>query len=106
MTYRLNIALAVALTFAPAAALACAACSCGNPVLTSMGTEPPLANRVRLATTVRAWTLTEGMQGNGGNTLRELRLDLLASWAPTARISMTLALPVQARELIWDTLAR
>jgi hypothetical protein len=98
--------LVLALLCAPAAALACAACACGNPVLTSMGTEPPLANRVRLATTVRAWTLTEGVTGMGSNTLRELRLDLLASWAPTARFSMTLALPVQAREVIWDTLAR
>jgi hypothetical protein len=67
----------------PARALACAACACGNPVLTSMGTEPPLANRVRLATSLRAWTLDEGVRGVDGSTIRELRMDLLASYAPT-----------------------
>lgn len=85
----------------PAAAWACASCACGSPVLTSMGTEPPLAGRVRLATAVRAWSETEA-----ATQLRELRFDLLASWAPTERFTVFAALPLIAREVTPPTLAR
>jgi hypothetical protein len=96
----------MALALMPHPAEACASCACGNPVLTSMGTEPPLAHRVRLATSLRAWTQTESLAGAEELTIRELRLDLLGSWSPTARFSVMLALPVQLREVTDATLAR
>ncbi|MBK7857828.1 MAG: transporter [Archangiaceae bacterium] len=99
--------LLVVLFFAaPAAAWACASCGCGNPVLTSMGTEPPLSGRVRLATSVRAWSETEGQSRLDTATLRELRFDLLASWSPSERWTVLAALPLQLRELTPSTLAR
>src|SRR5690349_11469056 len=85
--------------------LGCASCGCGNPVLTSMGTEPPLASRVRLATALRAWSESEGT-GLDANELRELRFDLLASWALSARWTVQIAVPLQLREVSWATLAR
>ncbi len=85
----------------PSAAYACAGCACGNPVLTSMGTEQPLSGRVRLATVARAWSDTEASA-----QVRELRFDLLASWSPSERWTVYAALPLQLRELTPATLAR
>jgi hypothetical protein len=80
---------------------ACSSCACGNPVITSMGTEPPLSGRVRLATAVRAWSESEA-----STQLRELRFDLLASWSPSERFTIFAALPLVAREVTPATLAR
>lgn len=94
----LGAALAITL---PVSAWACSACACGNPTLTSMGTEPPLAGRVRLATSMRAWSESETTQ-----QLRELRFDLLASWSFSQRWSVFAAVPLQLREVTTNTLAK
>ena len=101
------LVLSAAMALAPGDALAsCTACACGNPVLTSMGTEPPLAGRVRLSTSAVAWQQDEGTRGVDARRVSELRMDVSGSWAPTERWSFLLAMPLQLREVSYDTLAR
>jgi hypothetical protein len=88
--------VAALLLVAPAA-LACATCACGDPTLTSMGTEQPFAGRLRLATTVRAWGMTTGQDALDAVTLRELRVDVAASYAPLRWLFLSASLPLQAR---------
>ncbi len=84
--------LAVAL-FAPAAAATCPMCTTANPALTTIGADRPYANRVRLAATVRAWE-----QQLDTSLVRELRMDLTATWSPVSRFTLLLNVPLQARE--------
>ncbi len=79
------------------AAFACATCACGDPTLTTMGTEQPFAGRLRLATTVRAWGMTMGEPTLDAVTLRELRMDVAASYAPLPWLFLSATLPLQAR---------
>ncbi len=93
----LRAAVAV-ICFAAAAAEACPTCSCANPALTSLGADQPFAGRLRLASTLRAWAQVEGAARVDQTVLRELRLDLTASWAPVQRLTLQLTVPLQARE--------
>jgi len=99
-------AIAAALLLAAPAAFACATCACGDPTLTSMGTEQPFAGRLRLAATVRAWGMTTGEAALDGVTLRELRMDVAASYAPTRWLFLSATLPLQARGVRDVSLAR
>jgi hypothetical protein len=98
--------LIASLFLAPTSAWACATCACGDPTLTSMGTEQPFAGRLRLATTVRAWGLTTGVEGEDAIALRELRMDVSAAYAPTPWLFLSATLPLQAREVRDVSLAR
>lgn len=89
--------LAVALFVAPRPARACATCACGDPTLTSMGTEQPFAGRLRFATTVRAWGQTQGEPSVDAVSLRELRMDVSAAYAPRPWLFLSASLPLQAR---------
>jgi hypothetical protein len=99
-------AAAAALLLVAPAASACATCACGDPTLTSMGTEQPFAGRLRLAATVRAWGMTEGEAGQDAVTLRELRMDVAASYAPVRWLFLSATLPLQARGVRDVSLAR
>jgi hypothetical protein len=88
-----------ALLLMPKLALACASCACGDPTLTSMGTEQPFAGRLRLATTLRAWGLTEGQQSVDAVSTRELRMDVSAAYAPLRWLVLSATLPLQARRV-------
>ncbi|HEX8703836.1 MAG TPA: transporter [Myxococcaceae bacterium] len=98
--------IVTAVLLAAPAALACATCACGDPTLTSMGTEQPFAGRLRLATTVRAWGMTTGEASLDAVTLRELRMDVAASYAPLRWLFLSATLPLQARGLRDVSLAR
>lgn len=98
--------IAAALLLGAPAAYACATCACGDPTLTSMGTEQPFAGRLRLAATVRAWGLTTGDAALDAVTLRELRLDVAASYAPLRWLFLSATLPLQARGVRDVSLAR
>jgi hypothetical protein len=100
-----SVFVVVALAW-PREAAACPTCACGNPALTSMGAEQPFAQRVRLATTLRAWQQDEGIASLDAVRLRELRLDLTASWSPTAWLTLSLNVPVQLREHLAINLER
>jgi hypothetical protein len=100
-------ALAVAiLFFVPVKGQACATCTCGDPTLTSMGTEQPFTGRLRFASQVRAWGQTEGQEGLDAHTLRELRMDVSAAWAPFSWLFLSATVPLQLRSLQDVSLAR
>ncbi|HSP81032.1 MAG TPA: transporter [Myxococcaceae bacterium] len=99
-------ALAVAALVAPVEGHACATCACGDPTLTSMGTEQPFAGRLRFATQVRAWGQTDGREGVEAHTLRELRMDVSAAWAPVSWLFLSATVPLQLRSLQDVSLAR
>lgn len=92
----LVLALAV-----PLKAAACASCGSGDPTLTSMGTEQPFQGRLRGATLLRYWGQDSegGHHGMPGESLRELRLDVSASYAPVGWLQLAATLPLHAREL-------
>jgi hypothetical protein len=91
--------LAVALGLSTTPAWACATCGSGDPTLTSMGTEQPFAGRLRLATSLRAWGLSEGDAGLDQVDTREVRMDLSASYAPSRWLFLSATLPLQARRV-------
>ncbi|XXF81341.1 transporter [Myxococcaceae bacterium GXIMD 01537] len=95
-----------ALLLAPTGARACATCACGDPTLTSMGTEQPFQGRLRLATTLRAWGQTVGDTSLDAVTLRELRMDLSAAYAPLPWLFLSATLPLQARSVRDVSLSR
>jgi hypothetical protein len=86
-------------------ALACPACSCGNPTLTTMGIDQPFADRVRVGLSGRAWAVSQP-EGRSQQQVRELRFDLSASWAPSPWLQLYVNLPLQLRELESANLAR
>jgi hypothetical protein len=100
---RLVIAL---VSLSASAVLACPTCSCANPALLSIGADQPYPGRLRFGTTFRAWQQVDGIAGADGATLRELRLDLLASWSPLRRWTFAIDLPLQVRERTEVSLAR
>jgi hypothetical protein len=90
----------------PSEGLACATCSCGDPTLTSMGTEQPFAGRLRLATQVRAWSQTTGQEAVDALSLRELRMDVSVAYAPLPWLFLSATLPLQTRTVQDVSLAR
>lgn len=98
--------LLAAVLLAPTRARACATCACGDPTLTSMGTEQPFSGRLRLSTTLRAWGHTVGRDDEDALRLREARLDVAAAYAPLPWLFLSATLPLQAREVRDVSLAR
>jgi hypothetical protein len=88
------------------AAWACATCACGDPTLTSMGTEQPFSGRLRLSTQLRTWGQTVGRDGEDALRLREARMDVAAAYAPLPWLFLAANLPLQAREVRDVSLAR
>jgi hypothetical protein len=71
-----------------------------------MGTEQPFAGRLRLAATVRAWGMSTGEATLESATLRELRMEVAASYAPLRWLFLSATLPLQARAVQDVSLAR
>ncbi len=90
----------------PEPARACATCGCGDPTLTSMGTEQPYQGRLRFSSLARAYALGVGDPGQGASLTRELRFDLGIAYAPRDWLFIALQIPIQAREVISDNLSR
>jgi hypothetical protein len=99
---RVRRAAVLLLTLGAHLAWACPTCTCGNPALLSIGADQPFDGRLRFGSTLRAW----GQRETDGTSLRELRLDVLASWSPLRRWTFALNLPVQVRERTELSLAR
>jgi hypothetical protein len=107
--------LTLAALLASSEASACASCANGDPTLTAaIGEEIPTGNRVRAGLMSRYWSRAAVSHGNDHDhslLLREVQLNLLASYAPTDRLVFALNAPVHARELSgghgapWRTLA-
>lgn len=99
-------ALFVALSFSPLAARACAVCGCGDPTLTTMGTEQPYRNRLRASVEVSSRTDSIGQRGIDRLELLEQRLDMRLAWAPHERAFLLLNLPLITRTADYVNLAR
>jgi len=99
-------ALVLPLLLLPGEGRACATCACGDPTLTSMGTEQPFEGRLRFATQMRAWGLSSGQVTVDGMVLRELRMDVSAAYAPLPWLFLSTTLPLQARTVRDVSLAR
>lgn len=78
-------------------AMACAACSCGDPTLVVMGAEQPFAGRLRLALQLSGRTLSLGDPLDGGEDLAEQQVGLAASYALRRWLTVSAALPVLRR---------
>ncbi len=87
-------------------AWACATCACGDPTLTSMGTEQPFSGRLRLSSMLRAWGHTVGRDNEDALRLREARMDVAAAYAPLPWLFLAATLPLQLREVRDVSLAR
>jgi hypothetical protein len=99
--------IAVTMTAAlEATAFACASCGCGDPTLTSMGTEKPFEGRLRASLDARHRTDTLGKEGRDQIKLSEQRLDLSLSWAPLASTFVQVNVPLLRREIEFYSLAR
>lgn len=78
-------------------AMACAACSCGDPTLVVMGAEQPFAGRLRMALQLSGRTLSLGDPLDGGEDLAEQQAGLAASYALRRWLTVSAALPVLRR---------
>lgn len=87
-------------------ARACTNCSCGVPTLTASGSEVPFEGRLRFSSAVRGWGENGGTEGIDAQQVRELRMDLGASYAVLSWLVLSATLPVQARQLRTASLAR
>jgi len=90
----------------PAEAVACAACGCGDPTLTSMGTEAPFAGRLRASLSLRGWSRDFGVPHVDAERVQEARLDASLAWAPLDWLFLSAMAPLQARRLEDVSLAR
>jgi hypothetical protein len=86
-------AVVVALVATPSAALACATCACGDPTLTTMGSEKPFAGRLRFSGEVRRRAETID-----GVDVADHRLTLAVAYAPWSRLVLAAELPLVWRD--------
>lgn len=97
--------LATLVAAAPAAR-ACSACECGDPTLTTMGSEKPFAGRLRLSLDVRYRTDHIGEPSIDQLDIHEERADLAVSWAPLDWLLLAADLPLVHRQVSYVNLAR
>jgi hypothetical protein len=93
--------VAVAAFAAPMTAAACASCSCGDPTLSALGSELPFAHRARVSSLFRYWGEALHVHDGSSHThaqLRELRMDVAASFSPTDRLTLSATAPLQVRD--------
>lgn len=90
----------------PHEASACAACGCGDPTLTTLGTEQPYAGRLRAALVAQLRTDDVGTPRVDQLRLRELRFDASLAYAPHERLFLVLSVPTLLREVEYVNLAK
>jgi len=84
---------------------ACAACGCGDPTLTVLGSEPPGGLHVRMAMELRHRTDRVGAPGVDEVRLSEQRLDLSIAAALHRYVFVLATLPGMRREIVYTNLA-
>lgn len=101
-----TLALLLALgLLVPRSASACAACACGDPTLTVMGTGKNFGGRLRLSAEWRRRAETEAGT-YGASRVTEDRFTAGAAWAPLDTLQLALTVPLVDRRLETATLAR
>lgn len=99
------LALAAVLV-APRVAQACAACACGDPTLTVMGTEKVFAGRLRLSFEAQHRTDQVGEARVDRIELSEQRFELGAAFAPLDWLMLSARVPLVYREVTEVNLER
>ncbi|MDO6461498.1 hypothetical protein Q4485_12385 [Granulosicoccaceae sp. 1_MG-2023] len=92
-------ATAVAALLGSTKALACATCLCGDPTLTSMGSEIPFAGRKRISLAYLRRAETVGSAGINQRELKEQRLELGGSYWLSDKWALGARLPFVEKEL-------
>lgn len=78
---------------------ACAACGCGDPTLTAMGSEKPFGGRLRAALDFRYREDSVGEKGVDQIRIDERRVDAQVAWAPVSRVFLLLTVPTLHRNV-------
>lgn len=78
-------------------AMACAACSCGDPTLVVMGAEQPFAGRLRMALQLTGRSLSMVEPAGGGEDMAEQQIGLAASYSPRRWLTLSAAVPFLRR---------
>lgn len=95
----------LAVTCSPAKnAEACATCGCGDPTLTSFGTEKPFAGRLRGSLQLSYRTDAIGAPNVNRIELREARLDASVAWAPLSSWFLAVTVPVVNKQVTYVNL--
>ena len=90
----------------PRVAHACATCSCGDPTITSMGTEQSFAGRFRLSLGYSQRGERAGEPFVSAERRDEQRLDLSAAYSPTRWLQLAATFPLVEREVTGVDLSR
>lgn len=85
---------------------ACAACGCGDPTLTLLGTEKPFAGRLRLAFTTQYRQDGIGQPNVDALALSEWRLEAGMAWAPYDRLLLQVSAPLVDRTITYVNLGQ
>lgn len=79
--------------------MACATCLCGDPTLTTMGTEKPFAGRKRLSVDYLSRGETVGEPGVSEHVIDEERVTISLGYAPSSDWMFVASLPMVTREV-------
>jgi hypothetical protein len=99
MRLRLTFSCLSLLAAVPGAALACATCLCGDPTITTMGSEKPFAGRLRGGIERLTRGETVGNPGLDEHKIKEQRTTLSLSYAPSERWILALSVPVVEKKV-------
>ncbi|MGH8530495.1 MAG: hypothetical protein ACRETN_11765 [Nevskiales bacterium] len=84
---------------APAASYACATCLCGDPSITTLGTEKPFKGRMRGSVEYLTRSETVGTSGVSEHEIEEGRVTYSFSYAPSDRWILGVSLPFVRKHL-------
>jgi hypothetical protein len=102
----LAAAAAALVALAPRVAAACATCSCGDPTITSMGTEQSYPGRLRVSLGFLARSDEQGQARIDDERHDEQRLDLSVAYSPTRWLQLAASLPLVERQVTEVDLSR
>lgn len=89
----MRIVMLAVLLFAPIGAYACATCLCGDPTITTLGTEKPFKGRMRGSVEYLTRSETVGTPGVSEHEIEEERATYSFSWAPSDHWILGASLP-------------
>jgi hypothetical protein len=91
---------------APRVASACSTCSCGDPTITSMGTEQSYAGRLRVSLGYSRRADQQGEALVDEEDHEEQRFDLNVAYSPTVWLQLAASLPLLQRDVTEVDLSR
>lgn len=85
---------------------ACATCLCGDPTITTMGTEKPFAGRMRVSVDYLSRSEAVGIPGVSEHKIDEERISYSLSYAPNENWILAASLPTASKKLLHFDLER